>query len=383
MTNKQNFKITSTLCSILLLVFVMSSVSFMAYAQFVSISDQKTTRASVLTAHGPLRKNNLYWGAAGHRDQGGPYASIPLSRQITDLKAVFGSVPNTVVYRALGDGMATGYGTDVLQLQAAGIIPIVMVVTYPPWEHLPNELAAFSWAYKRVSRSVRSAPTNQVWEIGNEWILQAIWSHRSRGESDLSISDWKSARIYPLYRGVMAGAVAAIRDKGLPSAQILGSVLGGWTFQNLAVALASDLANYNGRNLTWDITVEHWYDDVKTDGNKMGSPDNFNGGLSVYKLQKSVQKPIFFTEFGSSNGDDPSLSSSAGQHITGLMENFFAHRKTTVSEPGVLGGIVYMLYQMPGVQTDYFLYNYSGGSNSTLSVQGKAVKSWIASHVHH
>jgi hypothetical protein len=324
----------------------------------------------------------MYWGAAGHRDQGGPYVNIPLSRQIADLKNIFGTAPNTVVYRALGDGMETGYGNDVLQLQSAGIIPIVMVATYPPWKRLANEATAFSWAYASVSRSVRSAPTNQVWEIGNEWILQAIWEQRSGNESDLSIVGWKSAPAYRLYRGVMAGAVAAVRDEGLPSSQILGSVLAGWTFQNLARALAEDLTNYRGRDLTWDFTVEHWYNDAKPEGNNMGPPDDFNGGASMYELQKATGKPLFFTEFGSSNGDNESRNATAGSYITGLMTNFSAHQPATASESGVLGGTIYMLYQMPGVQTDYFLYNYSGGSTATLSAQGEAVKRWIASHRH-
>ncbi len=61
---------------------------------------------------GPLRPGRMYWGAAGHRDQGGPYAAIPLSRQISDLKNIFGDTPNTIVYRALGDGMHAGYIGD-------------------------------------------------------------------------------------------------------------------------------------------------------------------------------------------------------------------------------------------------------------------------------
>jgi len=331
-------------------------------------------------AAGPLRAGHLYWGACGHRDQGGPYAKIPLQRQIADLKAIFGGKPNTIVYRALGDGMQTGYGNDVRELQAAGIIPIVLAVTYPPWDRLKTESEAYAWAFASVSISLRAAPTNQVWEIGNEWVLQAIWKQRNGSENDLTIAGWKSAPAYPLYRGVMAGAIAAVRDKGLPSAQVLGSVLGGWVFQNLAIALAHDLADYQGRDLMWDFTVVHWYDDAKPGGNSMGAPHDFNGGSSVYAIQKAAGRPIFFSEFGSSNGNHASLDASAGSHLTRLMTNFLNHRDTTASEPGVAGGAIYMLYQMPGVQTDYFLYSYSGGSIAKLSPQGEAVRRWIMSH---
>src|SRR6185437_19791 len=196
-------------------------------------------------------------------------------------------------------------------------------------------------------------------------------------QPDLAISGWRSAPVYPLYRGVMAGAIAAIRDNGLPSAQVLGSVLSGWTYQNLAIALAQDLANYKGRNLMWDFTVEHWYDDAKPGGNTMGPPHDFNGGSSVYTIQNAAGRPIFFSEFGSSSGNDMALNPKAGSRLADLLTNFSNHRDATASEPGVRGGTIYMLYQMPGVQTDYFLYHYTGGASARLSAQGQAVKRWI------
>lgn len=364
------------------LLRICLAIGLIATLPAPATAEPAPTRAAAKTAAraGPLQPGAMYWGAAGHRDQGGPYTAIPLTRQIADLKAIFGSTPNTVVYRALGDGMVTGFGRDVVQLQAAGIIPIVMVATYPPWQRLADERAAFDWAYTTVSRSVRSAPTNQVWEIGNEWILQAIWKQRAEEQPDLSVPGYRATRAYPLYRGAMAGAVAAIRDVGLPSAQIVGSVLAGWTYQNLAIALAEDLAHYSGRDLTWDFTAEHWYRDAQPDGNRMGDPDAFADGASVYRLQNSPGKPIFFTEFGSSNGGDAARNATAGGELVSMMENFAAHRRATPTEPGVAGGAVYMLYQMPGVQTDYFLYSYTRGATATLSAQGEAVKRWIARH---
>jgi hypothetical protein len=49
----------------------------------------------------------VYFGADGHINQAGPYANVPLSQQIADLKFLFGNTPNTIFYRALDAAMAS------------------------------------------------------------------------------------------------------------------------------------------------------------------------------------------------------------------------------------------------------------------------------------
>lgn len=337
--------------------------------------------ATAQTACSPLQPGSVYWGADGHRDQGGVYTSIPLSQQISNLQAIFGTAPNTIFYRALGDSMATGFGSDVVTLQAAGIIPIVMLVTYPNWTSFANQTAAYNWAYASVTASVQSAPTNEFWEIGNEWDLQQPISGQYSGNGTTA-ADWESAASFPLYLGVAAGAIAAIRANA-PSARIIGGANSGWTNEGFEVALENNLQSYNGVNLTWDITVDHWYNDAYSSGNTMGIPSDFNGGMDVYTMLNAAQKPIFFTEFGSSDNNNSRLESAAGKDLTQLMTNFLAYTNATSTTPGFVGGTVYQLYQQPGVQTDYFLYSVSSsrsGTKVTLSPQGQAVKNWIASY---
>jgi hypothetical protein len=301
------------------------------------------------------------------------------------LKTIFGNKPNTILYRALGDWESNAdIASDAVAFQKQGIIPVVVLITYPKWTSFANEAAAYNWAYNSVKATVQAAPTVQVYEIGNEWTLQDPIFSQFTGDGSMA-SDWKSAASFPLYRGAMAGAVAAIRDHS--TAQILGGVLGGWTLLGFAPAIQNDLVSYKTpggttRNLTWDFTVDHWYNDTSglTNSNHMGPTDNFNGGMNAYQLLNGALKPIIWTEFGSSNGSKASYDNQAGTEITGIMDNFLAHKDATGSERGVVGGMAYQLYQMPNVQTDYFLYRYTGGSTATIAPQGTAVKNWIAQH---
>jgi hypothetical protein len=336
-------------------------------------------------APGPLQTGVMYWGSSGHRDQGGPFAAISIAQQAADLKNIFGSTPNTILYRAFGDQQSNAaLATDVKAIQAQGIIPVVLVITYPPWTSFANEAAAYSWAYDAVRAVVQAAPSVGVYEIGNEWTLQSpIYSQwRASATSGTLPSHWKSLASYPLYRGAMAGAVAAIRDFS-GGAQILGGPTNGWEQLGFVPALADDLVNYNGRNLVWDFTVCHWYDDSAAGPNRLGVPDRFSGGNAYALLRPAspaAQKPIIWSEFGSSNGNNAAYTDEATRKLIGLMDNFVAHKAGSPSELGVAGGIQFQLYQQPGAFTDLYLYTYSGGASAAIAPQGVAMKNWIAAH---
>ena len=322
----------------------------------------------------PVFAQSVLFGAAGHFDQGGPYSNISVSQQAQDLKNVFGS---TVVYRAVGEDQSVSAANTMLQqLQADGIEPIVMAATYPPFASFANQTTAYNWAYSNVSAYVQGTPTAKYYEIGNEWTINGptnTWS----GDGSLP-GDWTNQPYFLRMVGAVAGAIAAIRDNN-PSAEIIGGADAGWRFLGLPVALAQNLGNYTGRDLTWDYTCLHWYNDVVS-GNQMGMPDNFNGGMNAYQLLKGAGKPLFITEFGSSDGNNPANDPQAGSDLTALMNNFLQHQATTSTEPGVAGAIIYQMYQQPGAQTDYALYDYSGGLSGKITPQGQAVKGWIAAH---
>src|SRR5271166_4728943 len=128
-----------------------------------------------------LQPGSIYWGANGHRDQGGIYATTSLSQQIADLKTVFGSTPNTVFYRySSGDGYS-GLQSDAVALKAGGIIPLAVMLAFPNWAGYANEAAAYSSAYSAATAIVKSAPALNVWEIGNEWDLQTTYGPITRG----------------------------------------------------------------------------------------------------------------------------------------------------------------------------------------------------------
>ena len=323
---------------------------------------------------GVLQPGVRYWGACGHLDQGGIYQSISYANQAADLKDIFGSTPNTVLYRAFGDSRAyADVHNDVVAFQALDIIPVVTCITYPDWGSLANEAAAYSWAYSEVSDLITAAPTIQLFEVGNEWNLQV--SGAPAGNDGEDASDWTGLSFYPLFLGAHAGAIAAIRDNADSSAQIIGGPTSGWVKTGFVKALADDLqADYS---LAWDFTCNHWYNGEFV--NAFGMPDNVSGtGGNSYATMKpatAAPKPVLFTEFGASIGGG-SNEATAASRITGLMDNFYAQgTANSGSELGCIGGIAFELYPH-GVFTDYYLR----ATDRSIETQGQAVKDWIAAH---
>ncbi len=348
-----------------------------------------------------LQPGTVYWGADGHRDKGGPYFYIPLAEQsgesqIGDMRTVFGSSP--IFYRAWDDLVHCGYCTNDLDtLQAAGVTPLISLITYPAsdgpcdgiqpgFSSFADETSAYNWAHCTVSKIVTLYPPDTYWIVGNEWTGpdQGPILSQVTGDSNLAAS-WKNTPSYPLYLGAMAGAIAAIKENSM-TAHIVGGANGGCGSLGFSVALGSDLASYNGRNLLWDYTNLHWgYDVAAGSGgyNNCGLPSNFNGGKNAYEILAAVGKPVFVDEIDVSNGYDASKDQAAGNNMTSVMADILAHSPATSTEQGVVAGLIYELYQDADIgQPDYFLFTYAGDPATTAAIaaQGTTVKQWIANH---
>jgi hypothetical protein len=328
--------------------------------------------------HSTGRRKSIVWGAVGHRDQGGAYTSVSVAQQATDLKAMFGT--RTMIIRGIGESSTPAQtGSDLTAYQAVGIEPVVEVAVSPPWGTFTTQADAFSWANTNVATYVATTTTAKYYEIGNEWTIDGtVGAHAGDGSLP---ANWSGQTWFTRMVGAVAGAVAAIRA-GNPSAKIASGCTSGWTAVGLPVALAQALVSYagDGLNHTWDYTVLHWYNDV-VGGNQMGLPDNFSGGLNAYTLLKGAGKPLFISEFGSSNGNSSTNNAACGTNLTALMANFVLHKATTATEPGVACATTYEMYQQPNVgQTDYFLYTYTSGATGAIAAQGTAIGAWIAAH---
>jgi hypothetical protein len=253
------------------------------------------------------------------------------------------------------------------------------MVIYPDWNSFSSQSPAYNCAYDIARQSVQAAPNVAYWIIGNEWNWQEPIKSQYANKG-LYASDWSGAASFPIYVGMAAGAIAGIRDHN-PSAKIVGGANGGWTLIGFSVSLANALKNYNGRNLLWDYTNVHWYNDAALGGppdavGNWGLPDNYDDGhYSVYSLLASIGKPLYFDEFGSGDAGNPSGNgAAAGQKLVGLMNNFVTHSAGSSSSAGVVAGTIYQLYSD---NSAYRLYDVSG-STTTISPQGQAVKNWIA-----
>jgi hypothetical protein len=362
-----------------------------------------------------LQPGKVIWGADGHRDKGGPYYYIPLvsssgsESQVSDLQAVFGKTH--IFYRAWDviDSTNCPWCTnDLSSLRAAEVLPLLYVISYPAYDgdcdgitpgfaKFANESAAYTWAYCAAAKVVQANPTNTFWVVGNEWggAENALIENQINGDDTLA-STWRAASSYPLYRGAMAGAIAAIRDN-IPTAQIVGGAANGCQLSRVhttigfEIALGEDLANYQGRNLLWDFTNLHWgyYADPAQQSLNCGLPSNYLSGKNAYQLLAVIGKPIFFDEIDVSNGDtttngsDHTYDAAAGTAMTDMMTDIKTHSPATSAEKGIVAGLFYELYQDQDInQPDELLFHYAGdpATTATIAPQGIAVAQWITTH---
>jgi len=386
-----------------------------AIAVATGYSASSVARATYTLDTVTLQPGTVIWGADGHRDKGGPYYYIPLASsgggesQVSDLQQVFGKTH--IFYRAWDVIDSTNCPwciNDFSNLRAAGVLPLLYVISYPEYDgkcdgimpgfaNFANENAAYTWAYCAVAEVVQANPTNTFWVVGNEWggAENALLENEISGDDTLAAT-WRAASSYPLYRGAMAGAIAAIRDN-IPNAQIVGGAANGCqvsrvhTTIGFEIALGEDLASYQGRNLLWDYTNLHWgyYADPAQQSLNCGLPSNYLSGKNTYQLLSVIGKPIFFDEIDISNGDttakgsDHTYDAAAGTAMTAMMADIKAHSSATSTEKGIVAGLFYELYQDQDIsQPDELLFHYTGApaTTATIAPQGTAVAQWIASH---
>jgi len=329
----------------------------------------------------PATTSGIMWGTNGATEQGtyAPSGTISLAQQSADLLNVFGLNHGPILYRAMGDGQSDSeVKTVVSTLLSKGITPLPVVQGYPNYK---DETTAYNSAYARVQSMLKAVPGITIVEIGNEWDLQM-----SPNGDGIAASHWNTLAKYPMFRGTLAGATAAIRDFN-DSIKVVGGANAGWTDLGLPLALAQDMKSYKTpsgtiRNLLWDYTNLHWYNDAKGN-NQMGLPSSFNGGMNAYKILQATGRPICITEFGSSSGNTAGGSSNAtgaetqaGKNMAALMTDFKAHQNT---ENGIVCGVSYQLYQqIEGVQQyDYFMYYTQSNFSTVLAPQGQAMKNWL------
>lgn len=319
---------------------------------------------------GPLVANKQFWGTGGHNSTGsGQYGGTTVAQEAADMKTVYQNTPNTIPYR--GDEPYGNYAADTTNFQTAGIIPYFVINANPNFGSFANQTAAYNAGYADASSAITTSPSVRLFEIGNEWTIYSPYANYSGDGS--TAANWRAGTYYSVMLGYTAGAVAAIRDKQ-PTAQVIGGAYAGWIPIGLPIAMGTDLQNYNstGRDLRWDFTVVHWYQD-SCGGNGMGTNlANYDSGRNVYTQLKPIGKPIFVTEFGSAACS--SSDTTAAGYVTAIMDNLLLHKAVTATEPGVAGGSFYQLYN-----ADYnsWLFNAPGGS---LTATATAVQSWITTH---
>jgi hypothetical protein len=261
---------------------------------------------------GLFARGGAYWGAVGHwngNDGAGQYAGKSDAQVIADLKDIFGSTPNTIVYRAFGleaPGLNTpsSFASVIANYIGGGIIPLALTYTYPKYANYSSEAAAYTEAYKHTTDALAALPagTKMVIEVFNEAsrgdLPLAVQMHNVTGGDGHLASQWKDPGVtyYPIARGIQAGVVAAVRDH-MPTIAVVGGGAAGWTGYGLALALAGDLTSYTPpgaatpRNLVWDYTAHHHYQDAGSCPNCQGatlSTGTANGGVNYFTALKGA-----------------------------------------------------------------------------------------------
>lgn len=321
-----------------------------------------------------------YWGVNGHNDTGSDgYGTSTNATKIADMKTVMGTTANAIPYRGVPSGYGN-YATDVNAMIAGNIIPQVMVGAYPVFASYANATAAYNGGYSDMQAAINGAPGARLFEVGNEWTIYGggVSPAYDTCANDCShAADWRGQQWYPFMLGYTAGAVAAVRDL-CATCQVIGGAYAGWIPFGLPLAMGTDLQTYvppggSTRDLRWDFTVVHWYQDTACGSNNMGVDlANFNGGMNLYTGLKPIGKPIMLTEFGSVACS--SSDATAAGFVTSLMNNFLAHKATTGTETGVAGGNFYQLYN---ADTGSWLLNAPGGS---VTSEGTAYQNFLIAH---
>lgn len=378
-----------------------------AYSGSITITDNaagasqsvELMGSGLSSATATLAPGAILWGADGHRDKGGPYTAVGICQQIADLHQVFGSTPNAIFYRAWDSVHDYNFNAsaDILQFQAAGIIPLMGAVVDPPslpgGSILANPASTYAdgytWAYDLAKSDAQAAPTNVYWFVGNEWDNLVCGSSPYPTDPTDPLA-WRQEPLYQAYLGALAGAMQAIRDV-IPSAQIISGANGGTTSIGLTIAFAQDL---KAKNLKWDYTNLHWYNDYASTQSYQAhyeSPGDFHGAGSfasqtydAYTMLFPAGSGLFVDEFGSSNGAISTISTEndagAGAASVELMSELLARAMNTASERGIVAATFYQLYPLldgtgkSGL--DKYLFTVSG-STTALSGQGSAVKGAI------
>lgn len=421
-----------------------------------SVEDPTKSASFVVDSDIEWTLGTQIWGADGQNPIGA-YYEIPLSTpgetckngtcpsQIAALKNVFGTTPNTIMYRAW-DYDSGVLSSDLITAQMNAIIPLVGFATYlsstdtaltpcgknntqqpgwTTWYALGSaaEQEAYRWADCRATLAAQQLKTNLYWYVGNEflginWSLlppacqkivngttPAAWEHPVTGNP-----------CYPLFRGVMAGSIKGLRES-LGYVRIIAGMDGGNGSEGLAVALATDLANKtqnkSGKPLAWDLTSMHWASDAANNRDGTGSysaqgpPDSYYcpcplpaPNRDFYATVGLAGKPIILTEISSSDGQNPKCSNKANSNAAlandslaadqtkGILDNMKAHAFALDGETGVVGGLLYELFQQPvdataniskdSAEIDRFLYWHQADTSvGTISTQGAAIQAWV------
>lgn len=329
-------------------------------------------------ATGLFQAGNVYWGFQGFWNGGNGQGQFvkPDATVIGDLKNICGTAPNTIPYRAFGpiagvNGASTN-ASAIAPYVAAGIIPSIGF-------YLPTTgtaTAAFNQAQSDIAPYVSAIPAMPILELGNEEDLQVVTIGGSNNHS--SPSDWRASAAYPAILGYHAGMIAYMRDHS-PTTLVVGGASAGWIYYGLPIALMQDLAAYTTpagpvRNLQWDLTCIHHYQDTSC-------PNCFGTGLSTSTAGNQYQnffpaiKSLAVTEFGSSSNSPPGSDSQASTYITGLMNDMINNRNPTANSVGVTYATLYQLYR-GGNFPNLGVYSSAGVINDN----GVQMKAFIAAH---
>jgi hypothetical protein len=359
-----------------------------------------------------LQPNKLYQGVNCHyngSDGEGQYSisARPVANQIADIKDVFGTVPNSIYVRCFnGDTGAAALATATAPYLAAGLIPVILMFPYPSYPSLASETNAYTTGYNAVSSAVASIGANHPFAIevaneqgspndGNRLAAQFNSCGNNLGANGPNPALWKTSCMtwYPIARGLVAGTVAALRDK-CPNCAHLGFGSPVWNQYGFAIAMGADLKAYNGsgnsnRNLLWDATSVHWYNDAGagdqhsgTDMHHFAYSTGVNGSGQVttnfYNIMKQIGPPLAITEWGANDGTAANDATTAAAHQLAWITDAWNSRVPTATESGVAVTNFYELYRCGNNTTCHWgLYN---PDYTTVPAEHDGLKNFIASH---
>jgi hypothetical protein len=273
----------------------------------------------------PVSSSGLFYGVGGHWVQGGGYTSVPLATQRANLQDIGATLYRQDCYSIAN---AQLIAKNIPVMAPVKVLPVIIMDAQGSEDSAYNEGYALGAGAAKALKGL--VP---YYELSNERDNTCIRSGDGNQRGDYDNTCFLANR----------GALRGIKD-GIRSVDASTPVIGGSTAGWLHFMFADMLWNGttpssanadSSKQLRWDVTVWHWYNDMGDVTKACGGSGCFN---TLNELKTRFGKPIMITEFNTrpDEGNEAQLAVNFTAMLNMWINNAAAYN--------IIGINVYQLY---------------------------------------